>query len=150
MPYSLRESICRARKIPRSDAVLMGRAELCSPEDRDLIDAILIRGQSTQSAARMMKTTPRVVRRRVHRLSGHLTSRKFLNAARAIPYLPKEDAGLARMAFCECLSQRKLAKKLGISCHAVRRKLDMLSARIETIRYLSKARKLREVEQNEF
>ena len=149
MSITLKESICRSRRLPRTDAVLMGRAELCAKVDRDLIEAVLVMGQPTASVAGMMGTTPRVVRRRLHRLGRRLTSRKFLDAARTLPYLLPHDADLARMAVCEGMSQRQMCRKLGVPSYVLRRSLDMLDAQIKTIRRLDRAGVLVETDRNE-
>lgn len=140
MPLRLRENICRVRQMPRNDDILMGRAELLAVEDRDLIEAILIRGQSTGSVARMIGLTPRIVRSRVYRLGRRLTSQQFLDTARALRYLSAPDALLARLRFCQGATQRQLSHRLGLSCHVLRRRLDHISAQVATIRRLSMAK----------
>lgn len=139
MPISLRERVCRAAQAPRSDTILMGRAELLAVEDRDLIEAVLIRGQTASSVARLMGWTPKRVRGRVKRLLRRMNSRAFLDAARALPYLAPADAALARLHFCQGLAHRKLCVRLGLTVHAMRRRLDRVSAQIETIARLAAA-----------
>ncbi len=133
MALSLREGILCAGKLPRDDHLIMGRAELLSTEDRDLIEAVMIHGQSTDALAGLMGVSGRTIRRRVERLVRHLASREFLQAARALPYLAEDDARLARLAFCQQRSQRWLARHLNMTSHCLRRRLDQLAARIETL-----------------
>ncbi len=133
MHLTLRESICIATKLPRNDAILMGRAELLAPKDRDLVEAVLIRGQSTRSVARMMGVSSRAVRSRVCRLGRRLTSRKFLSAARSLSYLSPADADLATLYFCQGLSHRQLSSRMGLSIHLLRRRLDGIAAQIAVI-----------------
>ncbi len=133
MSIQLRENILSARKLPRTDAVLMGRADFLAPDDRDLIEAVMIRCQPTDSLGRMLNVKPHEIRKRVHRLGRRLSSRKFLDAVRALPYLSDEDAELAKLYYCRSLPQRKLSVELGITVHILRRKLDKLSAEIATI-----------------
>jgi DNA-directed RNA polymerase specialized sigma24 family protein len=142
MPLALREHICRARKLPRNDELLMARAELLLPEDRDLIEAVFVHRQSAVTLGRMLGVNPRRIRRRVHLLARRMASRRFMDAARALPYLDERDAGIARMAFCQHLSQRDIAKRTGLKRHEVRRKLDRLSVRISMIRRLSRPEEL--------
>ncbi len=130
MSFALRENICRASRLPRNDHVLMGRAEFLRPEDRLLIEAVLVRGQPTKSVARMMGVTPRTVRLRVRRLGCRLASRRFLNAVRTLRYLESRDVELARLHFCGGMSHRELSSQLGLSVHKVRRRLDKISAQI--------------------
>jgi DNA-directed RNA polymerase specialized sigma24 family protein len=139
MPLPLRESICRQRGLPRDEGVLRGRLELLADEDRELLDAVLLRGQSASSLARIMGVRPRAIRGRVHRLIGRVTSRRFLDAARALEYLPADEAELARMHFCQGVSQRELCRRLRMTSHALRRRLDRVAAEIATIRRMHRA-----------
>ncbi|MCK5113842.1 MAG: hypothetical protein KAR11_03685 [Phycisphaerae bacterium] len=133
MPIPLMESIHKTQKLPRTDSVLMGRAELLAPGDRDLIEAVLIRSQPTVSLGRIMNVDPRRIRRRVHRLGKRIISKKFLDAARSLAYLGEPEAKLARLYYCQGIPQRKLAAQLEMSPHQLRRKLDKLSAEITAI-----------------
>ena len=142
MPLPLRESIQRAQKLPRTDSVLMGRAELLAPGDRDLIEAVLIRSQPTVSLGRIMNVDPRKIRRRVHRLKKRIISSKFLAAARSLAYLEENEAKLARLYYCEGIPQRKLASRLQISTHQLRRKLDKLGAEIHAISRMRQSGKI--------
>ena len=139
MPTLLRENISIARNLPRTDVVLLGRAAFLAQEDRDLIEAILVRGQPTAQVARMLNLTPKAIRRRVHRISRRLSSRAFLETIRALPYLPEEETKLARLYYCRGLPQRRLARELNLTEHALRRRLDRLSAQITAITQLRKS-----------
>jgi DNA-directed RNA polymerase specialized sigma24 family protein len=119
----------------------MARAELLSAEDRELMEAVMVRGQTMRSVARMKGTSERSVGNRVRRLSERLASRAFLDAARALAYLPREDAMLASLRFCAGLSERKLAEILGASSHVVRRRLDRIGAQIAMIHRIQQAEK---------
>jgi hypothetical protein len=136
MRLSLKEGICLAGRLPRNDDVVMGRAGLLKAEDRDVLDAVVLRGQPVSSVARLMGVSPRVVRNRVLALSRRMGSRQFLDAARALPYLDAEDAAIAHATFCQGVPQRELCVKMGMTGHALRRRLDQISARIATIRLL--------------
>ena len=138
MALTLRENICNARKLPSDPSVLAGRAQLLGREDCELVEAVLLRGQTVVSTAGLMGLSPRTVGNRVRKLAGRMSSRKFLDAARALRYLPGKEAALARLRFCVGLSERKLADKLGVSAHAVRRRLDRISAEIGMIRRMQK------------
>ncbi len=133
MQTLLREHISIARNLPRTDAVLLGRAAFLIQEDRDLIEAVLVRNQPTALVARLLNLTPKVVRQRVHRISRRLSSRLFLDTIRALPYLPEEETQLARLYFCCGIPQRKLARELRITEYILRRRLDRLSAQITAI-----------------
>ncbi len=134
MALTLRESICSARKLPRDPAILAGRAELLLPDERELIEAILIRGQKVVSVSRMTGLSPRVVSNRVRRISKRMASRQFLDTARSLGFLTREDATVARLKFCAGVSERKLATDMGLSPYLLRRRLDRISAQIVMIK----------------
>lgn len=134
MALTLRENICKARKLPRDETLFMARAELLWPEDRELLEAIIIRGQTVDSVSHMMGISSRQVGNRVRKLARRLSSRKFLEAARSLQYLSQEDATLARLHFCAGISERGLAQRLNTTQYAIRRRMDWIRAQIETIR----------------
>ena len=137
MTLSLKESLAQNQELPRTDSILMGRARLLEPPDRDLVEAILIRGQPATLVARMMGRDPKAVRERVRRLTKHLASRRFLDAARALSYLEPADAELARLKFCAGLTIDQVAGRLGLSSAALRRQLGRLVPQIAVVRRLS-------------
>jgi len=139
MPLRLKESIFNHHRLPRNDDLLMGRAELLSERDRDLIEATVIRGLSARSIARMTGMTTSHVRAHVHKLCKRMKSRRFLAAARAMPYLTPFDALLAKLRYCQALAHRRLCRELGISYHVLRRRLDLLAVRIEMISLLQRS-----------
>ncbi len=143
MALSLRENICNARRLPQDQQLLIGRVELLLLEDRLLIEAVLIHGLTVVTVSRMMGISSRRLANRVRRLSRRLTSREFLNAARALYYLPPRDAALARLRFCAGLSERKLAQKFELSVHIVRRRLDRIRAQIAIINRVRRQRRER-------
>ena len=133
MALTLKESVCIARRLPRDEAVLAGRAELLLPDERELIEAILIRGERVLSVSRMTGLSPRTVSNRVRRISKRMAGRKFLDTARALRFLTREDATVARLKFCAGISERKLAKYMGLSPYILRRRLDRISAQVVMI-----------------
>jgi len=133
MAVRLNENMCQS-PTPRGDVdVLLRRAELLGREDRELLEAVFARGQTLVSIARMTGVSSRRVSNRLRRITRRLTSREFLDAARALGYLSREDAALASLRFCQGLSSRKMAAKLEMSAHVLRRRLDRISAQIEII-----------------
>jgi hypothetical protein len=135
MPVILRESIANVVRLPRNDDILIARAQLLSEQDRALIEAILLKGQSAAAVGRLIGEKTRLVRERVSR---RLCSRRFLDAARALAYLSADDAALARLAFCECLSHRELCRRLNLTEFHLRRRLDKITGQIVQ---MSRARK---------
>jgi len=138
MALSLRESVLSSGRLPRNDDVVLSRAELLAPVDRDLIEAVFIRGQSTRSLARLMGLTPRGVRDRVNRLTRRMGSRKFIDAARSLPYLSAEDAEIAKLRFCQGVRLRGLREKFDVTEHAIRRRLDRVEAEIRAINRMTR------------
>ncbi len=139
MPLSLKESICSATRLPRTDAVLKGRARLLATDDRRLIEAVFLNNQPVSMLADIMGISPRGLRSRIRRLCRHMTSRRFLDAARALPYLPPDDARVARMIFCQRLPRAQVADEVGLTVHKLRRRIDRISAQIVTIRRLRRS-----------
>jgi len=133
MPLAIREHVCNACRLPRSDGVLMARAEFLSQADRDLVEAVLVEGQLVKSVARMKGMTPRSVALRIHRLARLLVSKEFIEVIRSVAYLDPDDAHIARQWFCQQVPQRRLAAEIGLSVHGLRRRLDQVRARIEVI-----------------
>ena len=71
-----------------------------------------------------------------------LNSSRFLDAARAMPYLSSEDAELAKLWFCQELTQRQLCAKLSATCHWVRKRLEQVGAQIAIIHRMSRSKAL--------
>ena len=134
MVVSLRENVMATFRLPRNESLLRGRAQLLEPDDRIIIEAVVIEGRSAESVARLQGVPSRRVRTRVRRLTQRLTSRRFLDAARSLPYLSPDDAHLARLSFCHGLSQRDICRRLGISSHGLRRRLDRIAGQVQTLR----------------
>jgi len=138
MGMPLRESVLQARRLPRNDHLLMARATLLSRDDRELIEAVFIRGQTTRSLSHMIGVEMRPLRDRVRRLAKRLASRKFVDVARSLPYLSSPDAQLARLRFCEGRKLCELRGRFNVTDHTLRRWLDHVSAQVAVIRRMSK------------
>lgn len=133
MAISLRENVLEAHEMPRSDAVLQARAEFLPPKERDLLLAVLIRGQPAAEIGRLCGVNDRTIRQRVYRLSRRINSRAFLRAVRAMNYLDSPEAEIARLYYCHGLSQRKLAERLNMTPHEARRSVNAVAAKIDAI-----------------
>ena len=138
MTLPLKEGTCLARGRLEIDEQVLGRAELLGEGDRELIEAVLGRGQSAASVARMMRARPRTIQGRVRRLTRRLTSRRFLEAARALPFLSAEDAALARLRYCREATYEEICRESKLTLHQVRRHLDRIAAQVETIGRMSR------------
>jgi hypothetical protein len=113
--------------------LLLRRAEFLHPRDRDLLEAIMVRGQTVNAVGRLTGTDPRYLRKYIAGLTSRMGSRAFTEAIRAMPHLSEKEAQMARLYFCQGLSIRRLCCGLFLSEYVVRRRLDMLRARIATI-----------------
>ncbi len=138
MGLPLKESVLQARRLPRNDDLLMERAKLLSREDMELMEAVFVRGQSTRSIARMLGVDVRLLRNRVGRLAKRLASRKFLDAARSLPYLADADAKLARLRYCQGRTLRQLQAHFNVTDHTIRRWLDHVAAQVSMVQRLAR------------
>jgi DNA-directed RNA polymerase specialized sigma24 family protein len=134
MVCKLRRNLTERMRLPKNDSVLLGRAELLSPLDRDLVKSVFIHNQPPSVAARMLNLDVRLIRSRLYRLGERLTDPTFIQVARAMRYLNEEEKNLARLHFCQRFSQRELSRLLGMKHHDVRRQLDKLAEKIGVIR----------------
>jgi DNA-directed RNA polymerase specialized sigma24 family protein len=141
MILSLQENIAEVRSMEVDHDLLMRRADLLSTKDRDLIEAVLVRGQSAASMGRLMGVDPRTVRKRISKIRRRISSKDFLAAARAMGYLSADDAELARLRYCQGLSHRQLYRQLAITSHALRRRLCALAAQIEMVGRMTQSRR---------
>lgn len=121
MPMYLKESIARRREVVRDDQIIEGRSALLARKDRDLLRAIWLDGQSAQRVADMAGVPAPRIRRRVLRLIERIGSKEFLAAARSLPSLRGPHAAVARLCFCQGLTERATAERMGESYHHVRR-----------------------------
>ena len=133
MRLSLREDICDANRLGANPEVLTRRTYLLAPGDCDLMEAVLLRGQSAAGLARATGACPRAVLRRVRTLARRMTSRTFMQAARAMQHMSEQDAYMARLHFCQGLSQRELCQRLNLTAHTVRRRLDLVAAQVRVL-----------------
>ena len=125
-------------RLPWNDDVIQSRVELLAPADRALVEAVLIRGQSTRSLSRLMGVSTRGVRDKVNRLTRRMAGSKFIAAARSLPHLSPEDAELAKLRFCQGYRLRGLCEHLGLTEHAVRRRLDRVEAEVQAINRITR------------
>ncbi len=133
MAVTINERTCRGRKPPVSVNVLQRRAQLLSPIDREIVIAVLVRGQSAAAVGRIVGTDRSTLRRRVLKISRRITSRKFITAARAMPYLEREDAKIARLRYCEGATVASIGRQIGQASYYIRRRLDKIAAQMEVV-----------------
>lgn len=127
-----------ARKVDhRCDDVISWRIQFLNQDDRDLMDAVMLRGVSITVISRMCGVDPQVLRRRVRRLLKRIRSREFVEVIRSLAYLEPADQRVGRMKYCWGYSYRKLCAELSITMHQLRRRLDKLDASIKVINRIS-------------
>ena len=124
MALSLKDSIARGQWIVSDDQIITGRSKLLARADRVLIHAVWIDNQSTRQVASLVGITPSCVRQRIRRIVKHMHSEDFLAAALLLPELTGRHASVARLHFCQGLSCRAAADKMGIPYHEFRRLVD--------------------------
>jgi DNA-directed RNA polymerase specialized sigma24 family protein len=134
MGLTLAERLVEKRGIENIERQLLARLDLLEPAERELLTAVLVRGQSCASLARLTGRCPRSLRRLVLRRVRRMSSPQFTFAARSLAYLAPGDAMIARMRFCQGLSVREVARRLRLTHHAARRWADRVRAQIDTLR----------------
>ena len=107
------------------------------PHDQALLEAVVVHGMSAPAAGRLMRMTPKQVRRRVHALCKMMADPQFRRVMRLLPRLKPTEARMARMYYCQGVSKRGIAHLLGKSEQAVYRALDHINGKLEvyTLRY---------------
>ena len=138
----LRESIAKARKLPKSADLLVQRAELLAPWDRTLVEMVMLKNQSAEEIGRIAGINPRTVRYRLHKLAKRMVSQKFLDASRLLMYLNPHEADVVRRYHCQGQSLRMVAAELGMTLHQVRREIDRLNGEMACHRRERARRKL--------
>lgn len=133
---SLKERIAQAKSMPQYDEVIRWRVEYLDPQDRDLVDAVVLRGVPVSVVSGLTGASQTSLRRRVQTLLKRMKSKRFVAAMRSLPYLDADEACLARLAYCQGHSQRQICREMKTTCHAVRRGLDKVSAKIRLINKL--------------
>jgi len=122
----LRESVAKTRKFPKSADLMIARAELLSPRDRALVEAVMLKNQSAEEIGQIAGINPRTVRYHIHKLTKRMSSQKFLDAARLMLYLNPREAEVVRRYYCQGQSLRTVAEAMGLTLHQVRREIDRL------------------------
>lgn len=133
MPLSLRESLLEARDLPADPHVLLDRIHMLSQQDAEMMEAILVRGASAASVARLMQVDERSIRKRVAALARRLGSPPILEVARAMPHLGIRDQKLAVLNCCQRVSIAEIARRSGKSQWAVRKALSRVRAKIDAV-----------------
>jgi DNA-directed RNA polymerase specialized sigma24 family protein len=134
MKLTLKEGTAVAHPVLSEEGIIRSRAGFLDREGKDLIEAVLIRGQSASAVARFMGVSPRTVRARVVGLTRRMSSRSFMEAATALPHLDPDDRAIALAFFCQGVSQRELCRRTGLTAYGARRRLEQVSTRIAIIR----------------
>lgn len=125
------QSIGASTILPPSPLVagfLVSVAEHLVPDDGALIRAVYLDGKTIPEVARLRRTDPRTLRRRITRLVLHCHSSLFAFAAVHIGRMPPELVGVARLCLLQGRSAREAARLLQITIHTVRmRRLQIIA-----------------------
>jgi DNA-directed RNA polymerase specialized sigma24 family protein len=107
------------------------------PRDQALLDAVVAHGMSAPAAGRLMRMTPRQVRRRVHALCNMMADPQFRRVMRLLPRLKPLEARMAMMHYCQGVPKCRIAQLLKRSERSVYRALDHINGKLEvyTLRY---------------
>mgnify|MGYP006290201525 CR=1 FL=1 len=133
MAFEIREHLTMSIPFPRTPEVIESRAALLERPDRDLVVAVLVRGQTATHLGPLMGVSPAVLRRRVKRLARRMNSRTFLDTMRCLPRLDPDDARLARRRFCQRAPLWLIAKEAGLNRYELRQRLERISAQIAVL-----------------
>ncbi len=107
---------------------ILQRAEHLHESDRLVIEQVYARGMSITALARLTRTSPRKLQRRMVKLIRRLDSPIFLYVVRNRYHLPDETRRIAELAICRGQSMRRIATVTGMSLHHVRQQLQSLYA----------------------
>ena len=140
MTLPLNESIARHKRLRdlRNDDLLRARCELLAPEDRDLIKAVIIHGQSVEMIARIGHISGSALRKRVRKLLKRIYSDEFIDTARILPLLNPVQSAVAKAHILQGNSIRCIANQMGLSYHTVRKTLTQVRAIIAGLKNLKK------------
>jgi hypothetical protein len=118
------------RRSPSREAleVIVHRSGCLLPEDQALMDACFSRGMRVLELARLQGVDPRVVQRRIKRLSARVISPEFSFVLNQESAWPPTRRRIARAVVLEGRTMRGASKALSISLHTVREHVKFIYA----------------------
>lgn len=122
------EGLLRRRVLDAQGDALLRRAHVLDPDDRALLEALLREGESPLGAAKSRGVSTRTVRRRLRRLINRMASERFLFVLAQHLSWPLGRRRVGEACVLRGRSMRAAARELGLSVHAVRRHLAVVSA----------------------
>ena len=140
MVLPLNDSIARQKQLRtlRNDDIIAARADLLAPEDRDLIKAVVINGQSAEMIARIAGVRGSTLRKRVRKLLKRINSPDFIDTARILPLLNPTQLAVAKAHILQGKSIRAVASETNLSYHTVRKTLTQVRAIAAGVKNLKK------------
>jgi len=110
------------RRSPSREAleVIVHRSGCLLPEDQALMDACYARGMRVTELARLQGVDPRIIQRRIKRLSARVISAEFSFVLNQEHDWPPTRRRIARAVILEGRTMRAASNALGISLHSVR------------------------------
>lgn len=133
MALSLRESILDAHDRMPDPQYLVERIRMLDPRDAALLEAVLVRGASAASLARMMGLPRQTVRKRVLSLTRRINSVRFRKAAGVLHRLEGDERQVALLHFCQGLPISDLTDWLDLSPWATRQAVERVRAKIDAL-----------------
>lgn len=118
------------RRSPSREAleVIVHRSGCLLPEDQALMDACFSRGMRVIELARLQGVDPRIVQRRIKRLSARVISPEFSFVLNQESAWPPTRRRIARAVVLEGRTMRGASKALAISLHTVREHVKFIYA----------------------
>ncbi len=118
------------RRSPSREAleVIVHRSGCLLPEDQALMDACYSRGLGVLELARLQGVDPRVVQRRIKRLSARVISAEFSFVLSQESSWPPTRRRIARAVILEGRTMRAASAVLRISLHRVREHIRLIHA----------------------
>jgi hypothetical protein len=112
-------------RLPRNDAELAARIAPLEPDDRHLLREVLLR------AVPLAGVTPpgasvEATERRLVTLLRRISREDYLRTLAALPYLPADQAALARRAVLHGADRAQLANEVGLTADELRARLAHL------------------------
>lgn len=118
------------RRSPSREAleIIVHRSGCLLPEDQALMDACYSRGLPVYEIARLQGLDPRVVQRRIKRLSARVISNEFSFVLSQENSWPPTRRRVARAVIIEGRPMRAACKVLRVSLHTVRENVTLIYA----------------------
>jgi hypothetical protein len=117
-------------------------APYLEPLDREMVLAVLDRGQTAAAVGRIGNQNPRQVRRKVRRVYARISSPEFQFVAQRVDSWGGTRRKVALASFLHGMSLRQAASSLGLSMHLVRQHIAAIRNQIDLSRHAAQGNPL--------